>query len=312
MSLDVFDTPFSFRGDVQIFNLPSTVNQVQWHTWIKPRGISMIHMLLMSGGGGGGGGFTRAAAAAGGGGGSGGSSGITRVTIPAFLLPDRLYIQVGAGGQGVLSGGGTAGSGLLSYVVIAHSVATPGTVQATNVVAVSGAAGPTGGGTGTGAAVGALGAAGTIATIGAMPIAGLGQFGVIAGVAGVAGGAVAGANGTAQAIGTNSAPFWGATSGAGTTAADFAGGAFTATADSYFSEKRPATPAAGSNPGSAGYTNWKPFFSYGGGGGSSSNAGVGGAGGNGGYGAGGGGGGAGTTGGRGGDGGGGLVMIFGW
>jgi hypothetical protein len=144
-----------------------------------------------------------------------------------------------------------------------------------------------------------------------MPLAHYGQFLGIAGTAGVAGGAVAGATGTAQTIPT-ATPFWGATSGAGTTSADFAGGAFTAQADSFFSERRPATPAAGSFDGSSGLTLWKPFYSFGGGGGSSSNTGAGGAGGNGGYGSGGGGGGGGTTGGRGGDGGSGLVMIFSW
>lgn len=186
-------------------------------------------------------------------------------------------------------------------------------MQASNVFAVSGAAAPTGGGTGTGAAVGAAGSAGTIATIAAMPLAHMGHFDLIAGTAGVAGGAVAGAVGTAQAL-PIATPFWGATGGAGTTSADFAGGAFTAIADSYLSEIRPATPVttAGSNHGSGGRTIWAPFFSFGGGGGSSSNASAGGNGGNGGLGCGGGGGGAGTTGGRGGDGGSGFVLIICW
>ena len=309
--LDVFGLPSRFAGDVQIFNIPSTVNQVQWHTWLKPRGVNMLHMIAIGGGGGGGGGFTATAGSARGGGGSGGCSGISRLTIPAIFVPDRLYVQVGAGGQGVGSGGGTAGSGVLSYVVAAISTATPGTVQATNVMLVSGAAAAAGGGTGTGAAVGALGAAGTIATIAAMPLGHMGHFNLIAGTAGVAGGAVAGANGTAQSIPT-ATPFWGATGGAGTTSADFAGGAFTAQADSLLSEMRPATPAAGSNPGASGLTIWAPFYSWGGGGGSAANSSAGGAGGNGGYGCGGGGGGGGTTGGRGGDGGSGLVIIIGW
>lgn len=298
------------NSDVQLFTIPSTVNQIQWHTWVKPRGKSMMHIIAASGGGGGGGGFTRAAAAAGGGGGSGGSSGLTRLTIPLIFVPDVLYVQVGAGGQGALSGG-TATAGQLSYVVARYSAATPGTINANNVFVVSGAAAPAGGGTGTGAAVGALGAAGTIATIAAMPLAHMGHFDLVAGTAGVAGGAVAGAIGTAQAIPT-ATPFWGATGGAGTTSADFAGGAFTASADSLFSEMRPTTPAAGSFDGSTGRTIWQPFFSFGGGGGSSSNTGVGGNGGNGGLGCGGGGGGAGTTGGRGGDGGSGFVYIICW
>jgi hypothetical protein len=132
-------------ADVQIFNIPTTATSVQWHSWIKPRGKTMFNIICIGGGGGGGGGFTRAAAAAGGGGGSGGCSGITRMTGALALIPDRLYIQVGAGGIGVGSGGGTAGSGVLSYVAVAIPTATPGTIQATNVLAVSGAAGAAGG-----------------------------------------------------------------------------------------------------------------------------------------------------------------------
>lgn len=311
--LDLSHIPTGYgSGDVQIFTCPSTVNQSQWHDWIKPRGKSMFMMLAISGGGGGGGGFTAAAAAARGGGGSGGNSGITRLTGPAIFLPNRLFIQVGAGGIGVGSGGGTAGSGVLSYVAAGISTVTPGTVQPTNIICVSGAVAPVGGGTGTGSAVGALGAAGTIATNATCP---LGAYpfiqSFIAGTAGVAGGAVAGAIGPPQAIPT-ATPFWGATGGAGTTGADFAGGAFTAQADSLMSECRPDTAAAGSNNGAGGYTIWQPFFSYGGGGGAASNAGVGGNGGPGGYGCGGGGGGGGTTGGKGGDGGSGLILIVVW
>lgn len=304
--LDTLHLPWPTRADVQAFNRPSTVTDTQWMTWQKPRGAAMLHILCIGGGGGGGGGFTGIAGSARGGGGSGGSAGVTRVTIPAFLLPDSLYIQVGAGGQGVGSGGGTAGSGVLSYVAVA-----PSTTIA-NVVALSGAAGAGGGGTGTAAAAGAAGAAGTVAVIGSMPLCGSGQFAFIAGQIGVIGGAVAGANGTAIDIPTTSVLCQAGSSGAGTTSANFAGGAFTASGAAYLSEQRPAAPAAGSNNGSGGPQIWEPFFSFGGGGGSSANAGVGGTGGNGAYGAGGGGGGGGTTGGRGGNGGSGLVIIIAW
>lgn len=301
-----YGLPPDSRCHVYEFLGASTVTNVQWQTWTKPRSISMLQILCIGGGGGGGGGFSAAAAAARGGGGSGGSSGVTRVEVPAHLLPDTLYIQVGAGGQGVGSGGGTAGSGVLSYVAI-HPDTT-----ASNVLAVSGAVAATGGGTGTGAAVGAAGAGSTIAAIGSMPLAGLGSFNVIAGQAGVAGGAVAGAVGTAITIPVTSTLCQAGSGGAGTTSADFAGGAFTAITNSWLSQQRPATPAAGSNPGSGGVQLWRPFFSFGGGGGSASNTGVGGAGGNGALGAGGGGGGGGTTGGRGGDGGNGYVLITAW
>src|SRR5882757_8730137 len=100
---------------MQMFKEPSTVTNLQWHTWLKPRGCSMAYMFCMGGGGGGGGGFTGIATSARGGGGSGGAGGFTRVLMPLFMLPDVLYVQCGAGGIGVGSGGGTAGVGLLSY-----------------------------------------------------------------------------------------------------------------------------------------------------------------------------------------------------
>ena len=293
-------------GDVQIFNRPSTVTNTQWLTYQKPRGKTMAMITCIGGGAGGGGGFTGVAASARGGGGSGGSSAITRVTIPLFLLPDILYIQVGAGGQGVGSGGGTAGSGVLSYVSIFPNTA------ANNIIAISGAAAATGGGTGTAAAVGAAGVAGTIAVIASMPFAGLGIYQMIAGQVGIAGGAVAGATGGAVSLSSSGCVTQAGSSGAGTTSADFSGGAFTLTANTWLSEQLPSTPAAGSFPGSSGKTSFQPLFNFGGGGGSASNASVGGGGGNGGYGSGGGGGGAGTTGGRGGDGGSGLVVINSW
>lgn len=307
--LDTFGIPSSFKGDVQIFTRPCTVTNTQFETWRKPRGVSMVNILAIAGGGGGGGGFTRAEGNAGGGGGGGGSSGIGRLTCPAWLLPDVLYIQVGAGGQGVGSGGGTAGSGVSSKVMISSHLASVNSNTLLVAVSTSNAEGGT---TGTAAAVGTGGAGGGIAVIADMPLGGLGIFNSIAGQDGAAGGAVAGANGTAITIPVTSALCQGGSGGAGTTAADFAGGECTAITDSWLSQQRPATPAAGSNNGSGGPQIWKPFFSFGGLGGSSSNTGIGGAGGNGAYGAGGGGGGAGTTGGRGGDGGSGIVIITSW
>lgn len=313
--LDLYNLPQRPGVDVQVFTLPSTVTNTQWHTWVKPRGLSMAHILCIGGGGGGGGGFTAAAAAARGGGGGGGSSGTTRLLIPLDFLPERLYVQVGAGGGGVGSGGGTAGSGVLSFV----SFYPDNTVANLNNLAMSGAAAAVGGGTGTGAAVGAAGTAATIAVIASQPLAGLGQFTFIAGPgAGAggpgAGGAVAGAVGGPVVIPATSAVTMGGSGGGGTTSADFAGGLITAIAGSYLSEVRPinAPGTAGSNHGSGGLQLWQPFFSFCGLGGGASNTGVGGNGGNGAYGAGGGGGGGGTTGGRGGDGGQGIVIISCW
>ncbi len=304
---DLFHLPPEFRGDVQIFTRPCTVTDIQWETWRKPRGVSMTHIICIGGGGGGGGGFTRSVGNAGGGGGGGGSSGIVTVTIPTFLLPEILSVQVGAGGAGVLSGGGTAPSGVLSFVAVAPNA------TATNVIARSGAVAATGGATGLTGGVGVQGVASTLALIATMPRAGLGQYTMIAGHDGTGGGAHTGANGTTMTIPATSVCCMGGTGGGGAQSGDFTGGPITAIAGSYLSEQRPIPSAAGTTgAGSGGPQVWEPFFSFGGMGGSSSNAAAGCAGGNGAYGAGGGGGGAGTTGGRGGDGGSGIVMIISW
>lgn len=307
--LDTFFLPTDTGdADIQIFRHPSTVTNLQWHTWLKPRGKTMCQIMCIGGGAGGGGGFTAAAAATRGGGGGGGSSGISRVTIPLFFLPDILYVQVGNGGLGRASGGGVATSGILSYVGI-HPDTT-----ASNILAISGAVAPVGGGTGTGAAVGAAGTAGTIAVIASMPLAGLGQFNLIAGQAGAAGGAQAGAIGPPATIPVTSCLTMGGGGGAGTTSADFSGSIITAITGSLLStwKSNSAPGLAGTNSGASGYTIFKPFWSWCGLGGGASNTGAGGFGGDGGNGAGAGGGGGGTTGGTGGTGGPGIVIIMCW
>jgi hypothetical protein len=97
----------------------------------------------------------------------------------------------------------------------------------------------------------------------------------------------------------------GGAGGAGTTSADFAGGAITGSGP----VPTIAGGLAGSNRGNDGFSKFLPPAFTGGSGGGSSNTGVGGAGANGRFGSGGGGGGGGTTGGTGGLGGPGLVII---
>jgi hypothetical protein len=302
--LDLGHLPRSQGADVQVFTLPSTVTSIEWHTWQKPRGASFVNFFIVGGGAGGGGGFTGVATTARGGGGGGGSSAVSRWSAPAYLLPDVLFIQVGAGGAGVGSGGGTAGSGVNSLVCVAPSNNT------SNLVTSSGTA-PTGGGTGTGAAVGAAGAAG-VAVGASNPFCSLGNFNALVGQVGIAGGAVAGGVGGAQALPTASACTMGGTGGGGTTSADFAGGLITAAAGVLISDYAPSNAAAGSFDGCGGPILWRPWFSYCGMGGGSSNAAAGGNGGPGAYGSGGGGGGGGTTGGTGGNGGSGIVIVTAW
>ena len=310
---DLFgDVPMS-RADVQIF----TANQFaqSWQTWSKPRGVTNSYMLTIAGGGGGGGGFTRATANNGGGGGGGACSGISRLIIPSFFLPDVLYLQVGQGGIGG-SGTGVAGSaGGISYISLGHSIVAPNLL-----LAATGTTAPGGGGAGTGTTAGAAGSVPTIATTTTAHQYGhwFGNVGLI----GVAGGFVA----TTGAVG-NSVTAWTAIpltpgaggGGIGTSNTEFAGGAVTTTPAvdfgnvSFSAASSIAAGGAGTGGnGSSGFFSWQPFFMTGGAGGGTNNTATAGSGGNGGVGCGGGGGGSGITGGRGGNGGNGIVMIISW
>jgi hypothetical protein len=66
--------------------------------WDKPKNATMAYILAIAGGGAGGAGFSGVASSARGGGGGGGSGGLSKIIVPLFLLPDQLYIMVGAGG----------------------------------------------------------------------------------------------------------------------------------------------------------------------------------------------------------------------
>lgn len=312
--MNVFGQMPALHGLRQIFTTPSTVDNVQWHTWRKPLGCGMTMITCLGGGGGGGGGGAGGTGT--GGGGGGGSSGNTIVIMPTFLLPDVLYVQVGAGGIGglgsVIGATGNGASGVMSYVTV-----FPNTT-ASNVIAISGAAAAGGGGNGnTGA--GTAGTAGTAALLGSMPLAGLGHFTAFAGQAGLAG-VVTDSDGQNESIPVTGGITTGGASGGSASTVDHAGGGFTAIASSLLSQSRPAAPAAGAFNGSAGPMLWKPFFSFGGCGGSGSLAtNPGGVGGSAAYGSGGGGGGSsplghgggGTTV-SGGIGGSGIVIFFSW
>ena len=305
MSLDVFNLPPLTAASVEVFTGPvATVTNTQWITWCKPRGVSMIPFVGIGSGAGGGGGFSRAAGTPGGGAGGGGSAGMARVLVPAFLVPDVLYLQIGAGGVGGFAGNGS--SGIQTYVSV-----FPSTV-AGNVLLVSSNAAPAFGQIGTATAAGSGGTAATIATIANMPLAAMGIFSMIAGQVGSIGAPETGADGTSTPFPTTGLRVTSGAGGAGVTAVDFAGGIITPTANSYLGQQCAAAPAAGGNSGSGGRLINQPLFGLGGCGGGSSDTGTGGDGGNGGIGCGGGGAGAGVTGGRGGTGGSGLIAITCW
>lgn len=311
--IDLFHVPSNFKGDVQIFhsNNSSTINHQQW---IKPRGTNMTYILSIGGGGGGGGGHTKTSGTNGGGGGGGACSGIGNLIIPSFLLPDRLYVQVGVGGLG---GAATVngGAGTNSYIMF-----SPLTFTAANTLLSSNTNAPGGGTAGT---LGAVGAAGTAPSAATNTVEGtIGQFSSVLGLAGTAGGLVTGGNGVdITAWGT--LPLTPGAGGGGCNTTNFNGGNITATAATDFVFLNFPTTTGGvalggtggttdANIGGAGVSLMTPFFQSGGAGGGTNAAGIAGDGGRGGIGCGGGGGGAGTTGGRGGNGGNGFVAIFSW
>ena len=85
-----------------------------WQAWNKPRNAKFIEIFCLGGGGGGSHPTNQSTAGSGGAGGS--SAGIVRGIIPAFLLPDTLYILVGKGGAGGTVSNTTGGSGAISYI----------------------------------------------------------------------------------------------------------------------------------------------------------------------------------------------------
>lgn len=269
-------------GQTRFFYAAGTI----WQPYSVPAGVTMLHMVAVGSGGQGGAGHSAAAASARGGGGGGGSGAITRISIPASFLPQTIWVLVG----NPVSGN--------SYVAVQPN----NTVANTIIMANPGG----NGGNGTGAAVGAAGSGGAATALASRgPYASLGLYETIAGQAGVAGGAIAGAVGTALVYGAAGIFVSGGASGAGTTSADFAGGAITG------SGLVPTIPGglAGSNAGNPGFQLWLPPTFTGGSGGGSSNTGNGGAGGIPGPGCGGGGGGGGVAGGAGAAGGPGFVAI---
>jgi len=102
-----------YGSNVQVFGANSAAAGVTWQSWIKPRGISMVQILLL---GGGGGASVAGAASTAAGGGGGGSSAQSIALFPAAFLPDVLSISVGVGGAG--GSGGSGGSGIASYVSV--------------------------------------------------------------------------------------------------------------------------------------------------------------------------------------------------
>lgn len=81
------------NGDVQIFTGDSASVGGSWKTWTKPRGKTMLHIMLVGAGGNGGTGVIGANSTAAGG--AGGQSGaITNIIVPLAFVPDTLFLSL--------------------------------------------------------------------------------------------------------------------------------------------------------------------------------------------------------------------------
>jgi len=216
---DLGHLPPQFKNcDVQMF-LPNGVGITQLQKWVKPRGVSMIHMLCIGAGGGGAGGQSAVNQKGGGGGGS--SGGITSLIVPAIFLPDTLSIFVSPGGRGgaaASNGGDTS----LTYISLGQGATAGSTIPNIILSANGGNRGSKGNGGGGG------GGAASVAIITLGPIGKLGFFSntgnqSIAGYGGEAGSA--GGNGTTfvatPIVGVlNTFPLSGGVGGGGASAAN--------------------------------------------------------------------------------------------
>ena len=95
--LDTFGFPTPQGANYQEFYGGGTVRD-----WVKPRGASMVRMLLIGAGAGGRAGSTTSSVTFG-----GGSGAITQWIGPAIFIPDVLRISLGAGGASAAAGGNT-------------------------------------------------------------------------------------------------------------------------------------------------------------------------------------------------------------
>lgn len=260
-----------------------------WQTFNKPYTAKFIEIFCL--GGGAGGAISPVGTGAKLGGNGGGAGGIVRGIIPAFLLPDTIYILVGKGGSGSTQSNTAGGVGGISYIGL-----QPSTLEQT-LICKSSTSTPTNSTTGA-----------TISTISTSIFGNLGLFTAVAGVGSVLGGSGIGGSQTALAT---SLVTGGAAGGGKTAATFFAGGNINAALAILKSQINGGV--ADAQDGDSGYGTLIPFCGTGGAGGAGrqGDSGAGGNGGHGWYGCGGGGAGASTTttGLRGGNGGDGIVII---
>ena len=187
--MDLSHLPKSVEGNSQIWVgrtslTPSTTQTI--HTFIKPRGITMMSFLVIGAGGQGGSGSVSGGSIGQCGGGGGGSGAVTALTIASNLIPDLLYVSPGDGGYNPVysinsnvANNGTSGSS--SWI----SIMAAATGSSTNLISANGGVGGSGG-TLTNASGGAGGAASTTDTWGNLGnyVTTAGQIGGTAGIPG--------------------------------------------------------------------------------------------------------------------------------
>jgi hypothetical protein len=285
---------------LDIFNLINQPNSQTyytkngaWQTWQKPRNAKLIEIIAIGGGAAGAAVAATTTTTARGGGGGGGSGAIAKCIIPAFLLPDILYLSVGSGSKGTNL---TAFAGVASYVSIDTTVNNQSLILQANGGNQGGSTSSTAGGT--------AGGGGAITTINLNAFSNLGLVNYVAGVNGSVGGSST-TDGLSQNVLTTNILTGGA-GGAGKATSVFSGGSIGGS--TYLLTSSVNGGAAGIS-GDNGYGSFKPLMGAGGAGGGSSNTGTPGSGGDAWFGCGGGGAGAGVNSAIGGDGGDGLIII---
>jgi hypothetical protein len=253
----------------------------------------MIEIFCLGGGAGGAVALVGIGSRAGGNG--GGASGIVRGVIPAFLLPNRLYVLVGKGGAGSTTNNTAGGVGGISYIGLQPSTSEQTLICKSSTQTPSNST-----------------AGATISTVALSAFGNLGLFTAIAGVGASAGGAVSPTAGGSQTSLGTSLVTGGGGGGGKTTLAFSSGGSITSASVILTTQVNGGVTDA--QKGNDGYGTLIPFCGTGGAGGAGKqgDSGVGGNGGNGFYGCGGGGAGASSTTigiNRGGNGGDGIVII---
>jgi hypothetical protein len=206
--LDLNNLLTNQKADIQIFPGRAQPGVPTWQKWIKPRGVSFVHMFLMGAGGGGGAGFRNTVAGGAAGGGGGGSGAFSSILFLADNIPDQLFLSIAAGGPGgaVPLQGQTAND---SYITIFPQTLANYTLMF--------ARGGGAGGTPTATTGGAGGVAGSVCTVAEAPLSKLGMMpvGSNVGFAGDAGQSGAASNNLEKTFPTTGALTLGGCGGGG-------------------------------------------------------------------------------------------------